>query len=181
VQRDVTHHRRRLVALDGHEDDRVARQVEVAERRRCPDRDDVLALGRDEAQSVVPDRVEVRAARHHLDVDAAEVQPGRDHAADRAGSVHDEAHGHQPRSGLSSGPMVEGTRPVEDGDEWATLTEMLDFLRATAVMKVEELTDEQASAKPVPPSDLTPAGVVKHLSCGHLDLLREVTDGRTGQ
>ena len=26
--------------------------------------------------------------------------------------------------------MVERTRPVEDGDEWTTLTSMLDFLRA---------------------------------------------------
>jgi hypothetical protein len=60
--------------------------------------------------------------------------------------------------------MTERARPVEDGDEWATLTEMLDFLRATAVMKAEELTDEQAFAAPVPPSTLTLAGVVKHLS-----------------
>lgn len=60
--------------------------------------------------------------------------------------------------------MSERTRPVEDGDERATLTQMLDFLRATAVMKVEELSDEQAFATPVPPSTLTPAGVVKHLS-----------------
>ena len=41
---------------------------------------------------------------------------------------------------------------------------MLDFLRATVVMKVEGLTDEQAFATPVPPSTLTLAGVVKHLS-----------------
>ena len=60
--------------------------------------------------------------------------------------------------------MVERTRPVEDADEWTTLTSMLDFLRATVVMKVEELTDEQAAATPVPPSTLTLAGVVKHLS-----------------
>ena len=60
--------------------------------------------------------------------------------------------------------MVERTRPVEDADEWTTLTSMLDFLRATAVMKVEELTEEQGAATPVPPSTLTPAGVVKHLS-----------------
>ena len=45
--------------------------------------------------------------------------------------------------------MSERTRPVEDGDEWATLTEMLDFLRATVVMKVEGLTDEQAFATAV--------------------------------
>ena len=42
--------------------------------------------------------------------------------------------------------MSERTRPVEDGDEWTTLTSMLDFLRATVVMKVEGLTDEQARA-----------------------------------
>ena len=60
--------------------------------------------------------------------------------------------------------MSDRTRPVEDGDEWATLTEMLDFLRATVVMKVEGLTDEQAFATPVPPSTLTLAGLVKHLS-----------------
>ena len=60
--------------------------------------------------------------------------------------------------------MSERTRPVEDGDEWTTLTSMLDFLRATVVMKVEGLTDEQAFATPVPPSTLTLAGLVKHLS-----------------
>src|SRR3954471_19558237 len=60
--------------------------------------------------------------------------------------------------------MSERTRPVEDGDEWTTLTSMLDFLRATVLMKVEDLTDEQAFATPVPPSTLTLAGVVKHLS-----------------
>ena len=60
--------------------------------------------------------------------------------------------------------MSERTRPVEDGDEWTTLTSMLDFLRATVVMKVDGLTDEQAFATPVPPSTLTLAGQVKHLS-----------------
>jgi hypothetical protein len=60
--------------------------------------------------------------------------------------------------------MVERTRPVEAGDEWTVLTSMLDFLRATVVMKVEDLSDEQASASPVPPSTLTLAGVVKHLA-----------------
>ncbi len=60
--------------------------------------------------------------------------------------------------------MVERTRPVDDADERTTLTSMLDFLRATAVMKVEDLSDDQAFARPVPPSVLTLAGVVKHLS-----------------
>ncbi|MEO6512021.1 MAG: DinB family protein [Nocardioides sp.] len=60
--------------------------------------------------------------------------------------------------------MVERTRPVDDADEPTTLSSMLDFLRATVVMKVEDLSDEQAYATPVPPSTLTLAGVVKHLS-----------------
>jgi len=44
------------------------------------------------------------------------------------------------------------------------LTGLLDFLRATVVNKVAGLTDEQAFGTPVPPSTLTPAGVVKHLA-----------------
>jgi hypothetical protein len=41
---------------------------------------------------------------------------------------------------------------------------LLDFLRATVVNKVAGLTDDQAFTAPVPPSTLTPAGVVKHLT-----------------
>jgi hypothetical protein len=59
---------------------------------------------------------------------------------------------------------VARTRPPEDGTERETLTGLLDFLRASAVNKVAGLTDEQAFSRPVPPSALTPAGVVKHLS-----------------
>jgi len=55
-------------------------------------------------------------------------------------------------------------RPVEDGTESETLTGLLDFLRATVVNKVAGLTWEQAVSTPVPPSTLTPAGVVKHLT-----------------
>jgi hypothetical protein len=44
---------------------------------------------------------------------------------------------------------------VEAGSERETLTEMLDFPRATAVNKVAGLTDEQAFGRPVPPSTLT--------------------------
>jgi hypothetical protein len=54
--------------------------------------------------------------------------------------------------------------PPEDGTEREILTGLLDFLRATVVNKVAGLTDEQASSRPVPPSTLTPAGVVKHLT-----------------
>jgi hypothetical protein len=59
---------------------------------------------------------------------------------------------------------VERVRPPDAADEWATLTGMLDFLRATVVNKVAGLTDEQAFGASVPPSTLTPAGVVKHLT-----------------
>jgi hypothetical protein len=41
----------------------------------------------------------------------------------------------------------------------------LDFLRETAVNKVAGLTTEQATTAAVPPSTLTPAGVVRHLMC----------------
>lgn len=59
---------------------------------------------------------------------------------------------------------IERVRPPEDGDEPATQTGLLDFLRDTVVMKVAGLTDEQAFSRPVSPSALTPAGVVKHLT-----------------
>ena len=65
------------------------------------------------------------------------------------------------RPAPSGSPRV---RPTETGDERATLLEMLDFLRATAVIKVEGLSDEQAAARPVPASELTVAGLVKHLT-----------------
>jgi hypothetical protein len=59
---------------------------------------------------------------------------------------------------------VARTRPPEAGTERETLTGLLDFLRSTVVNKVAGLTDEEAFGSPVPPSTLTPAGVVKHLT-----------------
>ena len=56
------------------------------------------------------------------------------------------------------------TRPPESGTEWESLTGMLDFFRATVVNKVAGLTDEQAFSAVVPPSTLTPGGLVKHLT-----------------
>ena len=61
-------------------------------------------------------------------------------------------------------PPVPCRRPAEDGTEWETLTGLLDFLRATVVNKVAGLTHEQAVSTPVPPSTMTPAGLVKHLT-----------------
>ena len=58
---------------------------------------------------------------------------------------------------------VARTRPAMDADEITTLTQMLDFLRATVVHKVSGLTDADAFSAVVPPSELTPAGIVKHM------------------
>jgi uncharacterized protein DUF664 len=55
-------------------------------------------------------------------------------------------------------------RPVENGGERETLASMLDFLRATVVLKVAGLTDAAARRPAVPPSTLTAAGVVRHLT-----------------
>jgi hypothetical protein len=59
---------------------------------------------------------------------------------------------------------MERTRPPEDGTEREVLSGLLDYLRATVVNKVAGLTDEQARSQPLPPSTLTPAGIVKHLT-----------------
>lgn len=59
---------------------------------------------------------------------------------------------------------MQRVRPPEDGDEKQTLTILLDFLRATVVNKVAGLTDEQATLRSVRSSELTPAGLVKHLT-----------------
>jgi hypothetical protein len=56
------------------------------------------------------------------------------------------------------------TRPPENAGERETLNGVLDFMRQTVVLKVAGLTDEQAFSAPVPPSTLTPAGLVKHLT-----------------
>lgn len=55
-------------------------------------------------------------------------------------------------------------RPTETGTERESLEQMLDFFRATAMRKVDGLTEEQAATASVPPSALTPLGTVKHLA-----------------
>lgn len=60
---------------------------------------------------------------------------------------------------------LERRQPDEAADERETLTQRLEFLRASAVRKALDLTDEQAFARPVGASDLTIGGVVKHLAC----------------
>ena len=65
---------------------------------------------------------------------------------------------------MATGGVDDRVRPPESGTEWETLTGLLDYLRSTVVHKVAGLTDEQAFEQPVPPSTLTPAGIVKHLT-----------------
>lgn len=61
-------------------------------------------------------------------------------------------------------PEIARIRPPEDADERGTLTGLLDFLRSTVELKLTGLTEQQAFARPISPSALTPAGVVKHLT-----------------
>jgi uncharacterized damage-inducible protein DinB len=58
---------------------------------------------------------------------------------------------------------MERRDPETVTDELALLGEFLDYHRATLVMKVSGLTQEQLSVS-VPPSTLTLAGLVKHLA-----------------
>jgi Protein of unknown function (DUF664) len=60
---------------------------------------------------------------------------------------------------------IERHQPDQAVGERETLTQRLDFLRASVVTKADGLTDDQAFAHPVPASALTIGGVVKHLTC----------------
>jgi len=62
------------------------------------------------------------------------------------------------------GAMARRVRPTESGTELETLMQLLDFLRATVATKATGLTDEQAASHPVPASELTVSGLVKHLT-----------------
>lgn len=57
-------------------------------------------------------------------------------------------------------------RPEPDfaTDERTTLTQFLDYLRATLLIKCEGLSDDQAAAATVEPSILTLTGLVRHLA-----------------
>ncbi len=65
---------------------------------------------------------------------------------------------------MSEVTPVPRSRPIQRGSERQLLESMLDFYRATVVNKVAGLTDAQAFSAAVPPSVLTPATVVKHLT-----------------
>ncbi|PSL08379.1 uncharacterized protein DUF664 [Haloactinopolyspora alba] len=58
---------------------------------------------------------------------------------------------------------LQRAQPPQQAREKKALVTRLDFLRETAVNKVAELDSAQAVRTSVPPSTLTPAGVVRHL------------------
>ena len=58
---------------------------------------------------------------------------------------------------------MERSDPDLAGDELTLLTQFLDYHRATILTKVDGL-DQAAMATTLPPSDLTLAGLVKHLA-----------------
>ena len=49
-------------------------------------------------------------------------------------------------------------------DEKTSLAQFLDYLRATVLWKIEGLGSEQAVGSPIPTTELTLAGIVKHLA-----------------
>ncbi|HEX9765382.1 MAG TPA: DinB family protein [Nitriliruptorales bacterium] len=55
-------------------------------------------------------------------------------------------------------------QPDVGADERTTLEQFLDFYRQTIVTTVEDLADDQAAARVLPATDLTVAGIVKHLA-----------------
>jgi len=56
------------------------------------------------------------------------------------------------------------TPPPPAGDERAQLEGFLDYHRQTLLWKCAELTDEQLRERPVPPSQLSLHGLVRHLA-----------------
>jgi Protein of unknown function (DUF664) len=54
--------------------------------------------------------------------------------------------------------------PPRQGSERDVLAGMLHFARGAIARKLDGLTEDQARSAPVPPSTLTPAGIVKHLT-----------------
>ena len=59
---------------------------------------------------------------------------------------------------------TERVPPPRGGGERQILAGMLHYARTAIVRKAEGLTEQQARLAPVPPSTMTPAGLVKHLT-----------------
>ena len=65
--------------------------------------------------------------------------------------------------------MAEPTTPLPDidvgqADERTTLTGFLDYHRAVLARKAEGLTDDEARARPCPPSDMSMMGLIRHMA-----------------
>lgn len=61
-------------------------------------------------------------------------------------------------------PAQAASYPDLDADEATTLRQFLDLYRRQAITRFGRLSDEQAHIKTLPATNLTPAGVVKHLA-----------------
>ena len=53
---------------------------------------------------------------------------------------------------------------LQPATERDSLEQHLDFCRAAAAARLEDLSDDQAATRPLPGSDLTIGGVIKHLA-----------------
>lgn len=60
--------------------------------------------------------------------------------------------------------MADSRYPYLDADERTTLGQFLDLYRRAVVSRLGRLTDDQARTKPLPATDLSPGGVIKHLA-----------------
>ena len=60
--------------------------------------------------------------------------------------------------------MTTRIEPALISDERTTVTEFLDYYRATLALKIGGLTDDQARQAAVPPSDLSLLGLVRHMA-----------------
>uniref|UniRef100_A0AAU1LLW7 DinB family protein n=1 Tax=Streptomyces sp. NBC_00148 TaxID=2903626 RepID=A0AAU1LLW7_9ACTN len=71
----------------------------------------------------------------------------------------------------------ERSQPALDAGERQMLEGWLDYHRATLAMKCEGLTDSQLRERPVPPSELSLLGLVRHLAENERGWFREVLAG----
>ena len=65
---------------------------------------------------------------------------------------------------MSDIPTIERIEPPDSADERTMLTAFLDYYRATLLLKAEGLTDAQARAATVEPSDLSIMGLIRHMA-----------------
>ena len=69
-----------------------------------------------------------------------------------------------PWKSFSVGSSDTGIEGIQPGDERTALTERLDRYRGIVAAALDDLTWAQASSRPLPATDLTVAGIVKHLA-----------------